>query len=270
MSTFSWVLVVVGAFLAIYAASVLAGRQKVGDDGKGRTSESLGCGFVLLAGAFWGIALARYLGDWQAGLQLGIAGAILLPVVATLLGRGKSGIVRSVVMLAIAVALGASALPKLTGRLKPTKSGSTVQNVESAVADLKTQIENTRTQIGRLRGERKLVKSKVSALKFDDFAAISKAPKGYALLKELEDIDQMVTAAAKRLPEQENLLVRLEAAQRRIKRHADAEAAGVELDEKEIQSILEEARQKPTTAVVVTVEEHVERAKLEKLFESEF
>ena len=80
----------------------------------------------------------------------------------------------------------------------------------------------------------------------------------------------MVTAAAKRLPEQENLLVRLEAALRRIKRHADAEAAGVELDEKEIQSILEEARQKPTTAVVVTVEAHVERAKLEKLFESEF
>jgi len=270
MTPFSWVLVVVGAFLAIYAASVLAGRQKVGDAVGGHKSESLGCGFVLLAGAFWGIALARYLGDWQAGLQLGIAAAIVLPVVATLLGRGKSGIVRSAVMLAIAVALAASALPKLKGRLKPTKSGATVQNVESAVADLKKQIENTRTHINKLGDERKLVKSKVAALEFDDFAAIARDPKGYALLKELEEIDQMAAAAAKRLPEQENLLVRLEAALRRIKRHAEAEAAGVELDEKGIQSILEEARQKPTAAVVVTVEEHVERAKLQKLFESEF
>ena len=79
-----------------------------------------------------------------------------------------------------------------------------------------------------------------------------------------------VTATAQQRLEQQNaLLPRMQAALRRITRIADAESTGVELDEKDIEKILEEARRKPVDLGPATVEEHVQREKLKKLFEGE-
>ena len=264
MSTFSWVLMAVGAYLVLHAALVLSRSGKEGEDKK---KESLGCGFVVLAAAFWGIALARYLDDWKSGLQLGVAFALILPVVATLMGRRRGRVVASVVLLTIAVVLGAPALPKLFSRFKPTRSRITVQRVQEAVADLEGQISSSRAYIEKLAKEREALRTKVRALGFADFAAISKDPNGYALLKELEELDRVMATAQQRLEEQNALLPRMQAALRRITRMADAESTGVELDEKEIENVLEEARRKPVDLGPATVEEHVEREKLKKLFE---
>lgn len=264
MSTGNWILLVIGGFLVLYAAQAIS-RSGKSEDGKRR--ESLGCGFVVLAAAFWGIALARYLNDWSAGLRLGAALALVLPVLATLLSGGRGRIVASVVMLALAVAFGASAAPKLLDRVKPSSSRVTVQEIEAAVAELKAQIEKTGPHIKKLEQDEKALKSQIRELDFPDFAAITEDARGYALLRELDEIGRMMAAAGERKVANEALLIRMEGAARRVQRRAEAEATGSEINEEEIRAILEEARRKPSSSTPATVEEHVEREQLKRLFE---
>jgi len=264
MSTGNWILLVIGGFLVLYAAQAIS---RSGKSEEGKRKESLGCGFVILAAAFWGIALARYLNDWSAGLRLGAALALILPVLATLLSGGRGRIVASVVMLALAVAFGASAAPKLLARVKPPPSQVTVQEIEAAVAELRTQIESTGPHIKKLEHDKEALKSQIRELKFPDFAALTKDARGYALLKELDEIGRMIAAAEERKVANEALLIRMEGAARRVSRRVEAEATGTEFNEEEIQAILEEARRKPSPSAPATVEEHVEREQLKKLFE---
>jgi len=266
MSTFEWMLVIVGGFLVLSAVGTLFRTGKGGE----RKKESIGCGFVVVAAIFWGVALARYLGDWSAGLRLGIALALLLPVLTTLIGGRGGRMVASIVLLTIAVLLGASAVPKLLERLRPPRSKVTIARVQSAVADLKEQIANTHDYIQKLASERDTLKGKIRELGFTDFAAIAKDPRGFALLTELGEVDRMAAAAQARLAEREALLIRMEAAERRIRRRADAEATGVEFDETEIAAILDEAKRPPEALGPATVEEHVARERLKQLFEREF
>jgi len=268
MSTFSLTLIAVGIFLAIYAALVLLGVGR--KDGGDRKKESMGCGFTILAAIVWSIALARYLDDGAAGIRLGVALALILPVLATLGGGSRGRVFGSVVLLTIAVLVGASAVPTLIARLKPAESKVTIQAAEAGVVELSAQIRKTEEHVGRLREDRKLLKTKIKEAGFADFAALSKDAAGYALLKELAQIDRLAAAATARQAQLKSALVRVEAAVRQIKRLADAESTGVVLGENELDRILEDARRQPVATGPATVEEHVEKEQLKKLFEEEF
>jgi len=266
MSTFEWMLVAVGGFLVLSAVGTLF---RAGKDGE-RRKESIGCGFMFVAALFWGVALARYLGDWSAGMRLGVALALLLPVLATLVNRRGGRMLASIVLLTAAVALGASAVPKLLEHLRPPRWEVTLGRTQAAVADLGKQIESTRAYIKKLGAERDALKRKIRELGFTNFAAIANDPRGFALLTELGEVDRMAAAAQARLVEREALLLRMEAAERQIRRRADAQATGVEFDETEIAAILDQAKRPPAELGPATVEEHVARERLKQLFEREF
>ena len=55
--------------------------------------ESLGCGFVLVAGLVWSFVLTRYLGERSAGFRLGFGLAFVLPALVAILRPGRRPIV---------------------------------------------------------------------------------------------------------------------------------------------------------------------------------
>ncbi|MFW6162204.1 MAG: hypothetical protein ACODAJ_05500 [Planctomycetota bacterium] len=268
MTTFSWILLAVGAYLVLHAAIVMfrAGR------GGGDTSrETLGCGFILIAALVWSIALARWLDDASAGARLGIALALLLPVLATLLGGNRRRLVASIVLLTLAILIGASSVPVLWDKLHPPRTRVTLEKVDAALGRLDTQIANTQAYLGRLAEDRERLKEEIRTLGYADFSALAADPRGYALLQELDEIDRLERAARGRLTHHAALLGRLKTARRRLRRRLDAEASGIEVEDAELDAILAEARREPTTSLApATVEEHVERQRLQDLFQREF
>ncbi len=265
MSTFSLVLLVVGVFLLANALLSLL------RPGRGRKHESIGCGFTLLAGLVWGIALGRYLDDGWAGLRLGFAFAFVLPALATLLHPGRGRVVAAIVMLTFAVIVGASALPKLWSKVAPSKSSATAADVGKAVEELGVRIAETEQYLTQLIDGRRDVKALLASLGHGDFESIAGDPKGYALLQELADVDRLAGGSERWLVEARADLARMEVAERRLARIAQGEeVTGVEVDESEIARILQEARTGPQVAKPITVEEHVEREALRDLFEAEF
>ena len=265
MSAFSLVLLVVGVFLL---ASALMSLLR---SGHGRKQESMGCGFTLLAGLVWGIALGRYLDDGSAGLRLGFAFAFVLPALATLRHPGRGRMVGAIVMLTFAVIIGASALPKLWSRMAPSKSSATAADVAEAVEELGVRIDETEDYLADLNDGRRDVRALIASLGHSDFESIAGDPKGYALLQELADVDRLAGGSEQWLVEARADLDRMEVAARRLARIARGEeVTGVEVDEAEIARVLQEARAGPRLTPTITVEEHIEREALRDLFDEEF
>jgi len=259
MSTFHWVLVVVGLFLVVYAALVLLKR------GGGRRRESLGCGFVLLAGLVWGFALANYLGSWWAGMRLGLAAALVLPALVTLTHPTRGRLWASVVLLTFAVILGASVVPRLWEKVRPEKQFAAVRQAEEAVAKLRSDIQKTEDHIRTLDADREALASDIQSAGYADFEAIADDSEGYALLKELADVDRLRTEANERLERLGATLEQMESALRRVRRIAGSAAQDAE---QQMAAALDEARQGLQATRPVTVEEHVERKNLRDLFEN--
>ncbi len=267
MSALSLAFLVVGLFLAAYALILLFGRST---EGSRRRRESLGCGFVLLAGVVWGLSLGWYLGDNWAGLRLGFAVALLLPALATLLHPGRGRTLAAAVTLGFAVLLGASALPHLGSALSPSQPVATAQEVAQTLEELKGRIERTEDYIGQLRDEREELKQKLHKHGYADFEALRADPAAYALLEELAELDRLLDESEGWLRRARETLEQLRVAERRIDRLARGESAmGVEVDQTEVERILREARTPPPSGPA-TVEEHVNREQLRQLFESEF
>ncbi len=265
MSTFSWALLVVGLFLVLYAALTLA---RVGRDGNGRR-QSLGCGFALLAAVIWGLAFARYIGDWWAGVRLGFAFALLLPALVTLFNPGRGGIATAVVLLALSVILGASAVPALWARVQPGVARSRLQRVEDAIHETRNFLAATQAQISELHAEETQLKERIKDRGHKDFDALAEDPVAYGLLEELAQVRQLSRDAEARLEALESDLARLQAVRRRLERMAEARHAGADISDEEVANILDESPSglRPPQR---TVEEHLEREELRDLFEEQF
>ncbi|MFO7958087.1 MAG: hypothetical protein R6X33_13425 [Candidatus Brocadiia bacterium] len=268
MSTFSWILVVVGVFLVLYAALVLL--RGIGKSER-RGRHSLGCGFVVLAGVVWGIALAQYMGSWWTGLRLGLGLALVLPALTTLAHPGRGGVVFSVVLLTMAVILAAPLLPRLWDRAWPGRSASRARELEQAARTLRGRIEGTESYIEELRADRRRLRDEIEEKGYTDFADVEKDPEGYALLEELAEVDRLMHEARAWLEDARETLERTRVASRRLERLAGAEeATGVEVSDEEIREVLAEVEATPAEPGPTTVEEHVERERLKELFEEEF
>ena len=266
MSLFSRVMLAVGLFLVVYAVLALSGRTAR----KGRRGKSIGCGFTVVAGVVWGIALWQYLGDWWAGMRLGIAFAMLLPVLSTLARPEPGRVLAAVVLLSFTVLIGASAFPKLYHRLSPSRPEATVQQVESTLSELRQRIDDTSGLIDRLSGDRRDLRAALSKLGYTSFEQVAADQNAYAKLRELADVERLLSDSTDRLAAMRETADRLESALRRLQRLAQAETAtGQEVDRAEMASILEEARRQEPPQGPATVEEHVQEEQLRQLFERE-
>ena len=108
MSTFGWIMLALGLFLVLYTVAFLV-RPK-GSTGR----DGLGCGFVLLAGLVWSIALAQYVGSRGAGLRLGFGAALILPALVALFKAGRARIVPAALCFIAGILVASSALPALS------------------------------------------------------------------------------------------------------------------------------------------------------------
>ncbi|MFO8008693.1 MAG: hypothetical protein R6V05_13260 [Candidatus Brocadiia bacterium] len=267
MNALSLAFAVVGLFLAVYAVAFLLRRHP---EGAGRARTSLGCGFILLAGVTWGLSLGWYLDDQWAGLRLGFALALFLPALATLLRPSKGRALAAAVALAFAVLLGVSALPGLRDRLSPSRPAATAQEVRTTLGELEVRITDTEDYIAELRDERERLRDDLADGDYGDFSELADDAAAYARLEELAEVDRLIEDSEQWLAQARRNLEQLRIAARRIDRLARGETAtGVEVDQAEIERILREART-PPPAKPATVEEHVEREELRRLFESEF
>ncbi len=264
MSTFSLVLLVVGVFLVLYAALSLTRR------GPSHARERIGCGFMLLAGLVWGIALARYLGDSWAGIRLGMAFAFVLPALAALTNPVRGRFISAVVLLSFAVILGATAAPKLWRKLRPPAAESTVSEVEATIDELSRRIEETRGHIERLERDREDLRSRLRGFGYADFDSLAADDAAYAVLVEYAEVLAMIDRAESAIAQYSDSLERLRSALRRIRRVAGSEpAVGRETAEGEIRDILQQTEHERVDLGPATVQEHVERERLREVFEDQ-
>lgn len=267
MSPFRWGMMIVGAFLAVYAALTLRGA-KAGAD---RRRTTMGCGFVLLAGLVWGYALGGFLGDFWAGMRLGVAFALVLPALAALASPGRGGIVAAAVMLVLAVVLGAEPFPKLFRRFSTSAPSRLARQVSGALDEARERIDSTQQHAEALEDSRKDLRKQVAALGYGDFDSLAADADAYALLTELAEVDRFQAAAWARLERLQADVPQLESALRRLERFEETEAAtGEAVDEAEIEQIVQRLRAEAAEPGLVTVEEHMQREALRTVFEAEF
>ena len=267
MSPFRWGMIVVGAFLVLYAALNVLGAK----GGKNRRRATLGCGFALLAGLVWGYALGGFLGGFWPGMRLGLAVALVLPALAALANPGRGGIVAAAVMLVLAVVLGAGMVPRLFNRLGASAPSRLAREVSGTLEEARTRIVSTEQHVEDLEDSRKDLRKQVAALGYDDFESLAADAEAYALLTELGDMDRLLEAGRARLERLRADVPRLESALRRLERFEAAESAtGEPIDEGEIEQVVERLRAEAAEPGPVTVEEHMQREALRAVFDAEF
>ncbi|MCF7853165.1 MAG: hypothetical protein K9N51_00085 [Candidatus Pacebacteria bacterium] len=265
MSVFELTFVVVGAFLVMYATLLLA---RSGKHPREARSQSLGCGFTLVAGCIWGIALALYLDSWWAGLRLGLGLAFVLPALAALLSPHKRNVIGTVVMLSLAVVLSAPVLPRVLHRLQPSEGTRVVQQLNELQRTLDEHIADTVTYIQRLDDDREGLRSQVTESGYASFEELAADDDAYALLKELYEVRQLEREAEKRLAVFREKQDRVSSAVRRAQRLLEArEALGETANLPDIAALRREVEQSTMQRGPTTVEEHVEREQLRELFE---
>jgi hypothetical protein len=239
-------------------------------DGRKRP-ESLGCLFILIAGAVWSIALARFLESPWAGWRLGFALALLLPALAALFSPGRGRLIVSVVVLTFAVLLGASAVPVLWSKVNPRPSTATLADLDEAILDLRGRIGQAGEYVATLRDDRADLRDRVRRLNYESFDELASDPSALALVEEWSEVDAMLMRTERWLAEARDTLERTESARRRLRRIEEGEAVtGVEADEEELARILAEARAERSPSGPATVEEYAARERLRELFEAEF
>lgn len=261
---FAGAMMLVGLFLVLYTVVFLLRAP----DGSGKRRDSLGCGFVLLAGLVWSVALSQYLGDRSAGFRLGFAFAFVLPTLVAILRPGRRGIVGPAILLVCAVLLGATALPGLRARIRPSKGAATLQNLEATTEELRSKTAAAERYLEQLKTDRTRLAAEVRKSRHKDFDSIAADEQGMLLLKELAEVEGLIVSSETRLARYRADSGRMEAALRRIRRLAAARnVTGEYPDRAEVERILEEAFRPDSGGTPVTVEAHVEREELRALFE---
>lgn len=267
MSPFRWGMLVAGAFLVLYAALNVLGAK----GGKNKRRATLGCGFVLLAGAVWGYALGGFMGGVRDGMRLGLACALVLPALAALANPGRRGAVAAGVMLVLAVVLGAPVVPRLLQGLGSSSPSLLAEKVAGSLEEARDYVKKTGKHIEHLEDSRRNLRKKIAARGHGDFESLAADAEAYALLTEMGDVDRLLQSARSRLERLNSDVPELESALRRLERLQEAESAtGERVDEAEIERIVERLRADTTEPSPVTVEEHMQREALRALFEGEF
>lgn len=267
MSIFSGAMLALGLVLIVYTVLLLLRP----DPGSGRKRESIGCGFVVVAGLVWGLGFRVLLNDGDAGMRLGIGLAFVLPTVAALLRRGRGGILLPLVLLFCAILLSASAVPRLIAWTRGDHPGNVVQRLENTARETRKDLAEAVRHRDRLAADRIRLTGRIRESGYEDFASISKDPAGYELLKELGDVDRLSRAADERLATLRAERDRLEDALRRVERLVDSEkVTGKRADRAEIRRIVDDSLLGEEEGAPATVEEHVKRGELQELFEREF
>ncbi|NQU41587.1 MAG: hypothetical protein HQ523_16700 [Lentisphaerae bacterium] len=264
MSTISVALMALGLFLVLYTMVFLLRPAR---DGVGNKKDSLGCGFVLLAGLVWSLALTSYLHDRGAGFRLGFGGALILPALVTVFRPGRKRIVPAAVLFVVAIVVASSAFPTLKQRLAPGRSGTGVEQLRSAGSELRARVAKAKALTAELKVDRTRLVKDITSRSISDFDAVAGDTDVMRMLKELAEIDQLSARAATRLGHDEATLDRIESAIRRVDRLARAEAlTGDAVSESELAAIIEEARSPADADLPSSVESHLERRQLETLF----
>lgn len=268
MSAFAWAMLALGLFLVLYTVAFLL---RPASDGRARR-DSLGCGFVLLAGIVWSVALTNYLGERNAGMRMGFGCALILPALVALFKPGaRRRIVPAAVLFIVAILLASSALPKLRARMRPTAKAADIGELRLIGQDLQVRIGKAQTYVASLERDEIEVRRKLSAKAYADFEAAADDPEGMRLLRELAEIKRLRGITEARLAQDRLSRERIESATRRAERLAQAETiAGDAVSDSEIAAILREASQAAEPSGPATVETHLERGQLAELFNKEF
>lgn len=264
MSVFAIAMMALGGFLVLYTIVFLLRPAK---EGSGARKDSLGCGFVLLAGLVWSLALTSYLQDRGAGFRLGFGGALILPALVTLFRPGRKRIVQAAVLFVVAIVVASSAFPVLKQRLAPDRTGSGLESMRAAGAEVETRLATARALAGELTTDRAKLAKDIKARGVGDFELAADDADLMRMLKELAEIDQLLAQTQAKLDHDAAALERIQSAVRRVGRLERAgELTGDGVSHTELAAIIEEARQPVDEDLPSSVESHLERAQLKALF----
>ncbi len=268
MSTWRWILAAASLLLVLHALRLLfSGGGKEGGDKKRR---SLGCGFVLAAAAVWSFTFAEPAGGLWPGARLAVGLTLVLLGIQSFVRRS---IVSAVALLIAGLFLGIPPGQAVWGELAPpTRVASALHQVEDGLAESREAIAGLEAGRVRLAAAREDLAAGIRATGLTDFAALEGDPEALDRLREMREIDRMLATQDAAEQELRSRIERLELAQRRLARMADQEESlGVSPSDLEVSDILRDVEGAPPgPRGPTTVEEHVERAELQELYEREF
>ena len=269
MKLLGWILVGFGVLLAASAFFTIV-RAARGDKKGRRVQESIGCGFIMLAGFVWGYGFGLLLMDWSRGLRVGFGLAFLLSAVATAVRPTRGALMRGLVPLVLSALLLGPVLPELLDRFSGEEVQAWKTKLEQRAAKLDEKLSAAEQYAATLSREQSELEGKLDAHAGKTFEALSRDPEGLTRLRELAEVRELREATSERVAELRSSKERVESALRRVRRLSIAEdVLDMEISEAEIREILEESQQ-PLRTGVGTVEKHLETARLKELFEEEF
>jgi hypothetical protein len=264
MNVFAIAMLGLGLFLVLYTIAFLLRPAK---EGSGAKKDSLGCGFVLLAGLVWSFAFTSYLGDRGAGFRLGFGCALVLPALVAIFRPGHKRIVHAAVLFIVAVILASSALPKLKQRMNPGEALSRLEEMRNVQLEVGVRVEKAKALARELEADRTKLVRELQAKGAGDFEAASKDPEIMRLLKELAEIDHLQSVTREKMEHDATALDRIASAVRRVERLEKAgELTGETVSPTELNAIIEDARTPADAGIPSPVESHLERARLEALY----
>ena len=259
MTMFGWAMLALGLFLVLYTVAFMV-RPKAGG-----SKDKIGCGFVLLAGLVWSIALTQYLDSSSAGVRLGFGIALILPALAALFRGGRNRIIPAAICFIVAILIASSALPLLKERAFPTQSKVEALTASKRLETLRLQIQKRESHLNALRAADSRLKAELKALQIADFEAAMADPEAKRVIEELAEVKRLWAAAEPKLDAERAALKKLESDQRRAQRRAQGDALarqGEDIDG------LSEAMTEDDITSPATVEDYAEREAMRDIFET--
>lgn len=266
MKWFGWILVGLGVLLAASAFVTIIRAARGNAKGR-RVQESIGCGFIMLAGFVWGYAFGLLLNDWSRGLQVGFGIAFLLSAVAAAVRPGPGALMRGLIPLVLAALLLGPVLPDLAGRFSGEEAQTWTTKLERRSASLEEQLAKAENYVRVLTREESELRETLREQDLASYDAVVRDEAAYARLRELAEVRDLLTAAEERVEVLKANRDRVQAALRRVRRLSVAEdVLDMDIGRDEIRRILDESG-KPEERAVGTVETHLESDRLRDLFE---
>jgi hypothetical protein len=261
MNVLGWAMLALGFFLVLYTVAFLVRK---GESGR----EKLGCGFVLLAGLVWSIALTQFVGSSQHGLRLGFGAAFVLPALAALFKGGRKKIVPAAVFFIAGILLASSSLPALKERVAPSKARTTALDMSKGVQALRSRIQKRDEHLASLRAADARLKGEIKRLDVTDFEAAMSNPEARRVIEELSEVTRLRKSAEANQDSDRIALKKLESELRRAERRAQADAMvqAEEQDEK-LDALLSEVTADDGMVSPSTVEAYSEREAMRTLFD---
>lgn len=261
MRPFGWAMLALGLFLVLYTVAFLVRKGQSDRD-------KLGCGFVLLAGLVWSIALTQFVGSSQDGLRLGFGAAFVLPALAALFKGGRKKIVPAAVFFIAGILLASSSLPALKGRVAPSKARTTALDMSKGLQALRGRIQKRGEHLASLRAADGRLMGEIKRLEVTDFEAAMSNPEARRVIEELSEVKRLRKAAEAKQDADQIALKKLESELRRAERRAQADAiVQAETKDEKLDALLDEVTADDELVTPSTVEDYSEREDMRALFD---